>query len=153
MALYSSNFVIGNMTSLGLYDSPDSMVEAVPTCTACIFVAIAQAPKSETVEQSTILQWRHNERDGVSNHQPHDWLLNRLFKRRSKKISKLRITGLCERNSPVTSEVPAQTASNEENVSIWWRHQEPVVLDSFFRLFTSLEVHKGIDLCVMTGFR
>ena len=26
------------------------------------------------------LQWRHNERDCVSNHQPHDCLLNRLFK-------------------------------------------------------------------------
>ena len=26
------------------------------------------------------LQWRHNERDGVSNHQPHHCLLNRLFK-------------------------------------------------------------------------
>ena len=26
------------------------------------------------------LQWRHNERIGVSNHQPHDCLLNRLFK-------------------------------------------------------------------------
>ena len=26
------------------------------------------------------LQWRHNERDGVSNLQPHDCLLNRLFK-------------------------------------------------------------------------
>ena len=25
----------------------------------------------------TTLQWRHNERDGVSNHQPHDCLLNR----------------------------------------------------------------------------
>ena len=32
------------------------------------------------------LQWRHNERDGVSNHQPHDCLLKRLFKRRSKNI-------------------------------------------------------------------
>ena len=30
------------------------------------------------------LQWRHNERDGVSNHQPHDRLLNG-FGRRSKK--------------------------------------------------------------------
>ena len=29
-------------------------------------------------------------RDGVSNHQPHDCLLNRLFGRRSKKTSKLR---------------------------------------------------------------
>ena len=29
------------------------------------------------------LQWRHNERDGVSNHQPKDCLLNRLFRLRS----------------------------------------------------------------------
>ena len=27
------------------------------------------------------LQWRHNDHDGVSNHQPHDCLLNRLFRR------------------------------------------------------------------------
>ena len=26
------------------------------------------------------IQWRHNERDGDSNHRPHDCLLNRLFK-------------------------------------------------------------------------
>ena len=47
------------------------------------------------------LQWCHNEHDGVSNHQPHDCLLNRLFRRRSKKTSKLRVTGLCAENSPV----------------------------------------------------
>ena len=41
------------------------------------------------------LQWRHNGCDGVSNHQPHDCLLNRLFGRRSKKTSKLRVTVLC----------------------------------------------------------
>ena len=68
------------------------------------------------------LQWRHNERDFVSNHQPHDCLLNRLFRRRSKKTWKLRITGLCAENSPGTGEFPAQIASNTENVSIWWRH-------------------------------
>ena len=51
------------------------------------------------------LQWRHNERNGVSNHQPHDCILKRLFRRRSKKTSKLRVTGLCEGNSrwPVKS--------------------------------------------------
>ena len=38
--------------------------------------------------------WRHNDHDGVSNHQPHGCLLNRLFRRRSKKTSKLRVTGL-----------------------------------------------------------
>ena len=57
------------------------------------------------------LQWRHNEREGVSNHQPHDCLLKRLFRRRSKKTSKLCVTGLCEENSPETGEFPAQRAS------------------------------------------
>ena len=70
----------------------------------------------------TSLQWRHNGYDGVSNHQPHDCLLNRLFKRISKNISKFRVTGLCVWNSPMTGEFPAQMASNAENVSIWWRH-------------------------------
>ena len=69
------------------------------------------------------LQWRHNELDSVSNHQPRDCLLNRLFRRRSKKTSKLRVTGLCAGNSPGTGEFPAQIASNAENVSIWWRHR------------------------------
>ena len=41
---------------------------------------------------------------------------------RSKKTSKLRVTGLCEGNSPLTGVFPAQMASNEENGSIWWRH-------------------------------
>ena len=46
------------------------------------------------------LHWRQNDHDGVSNHQPHGCLLNRLFRRRSKKTSKLRVTGLCVGNSP-----------------------------------------------------
>ena len=48
-------------------------------------------------------QWRHNGRDGVSDNQPHDCLPSRLFRRRSKKTSKLRVTGLCTGNSPVNS--------------------------------------------------
>ena len=68
------------------------------------------------------LQRLHNERDGVSDQQPHDCLLNRLFRRRSNKTSNLRVAGLCEGNSTVTGEFPAQRASNTENVSIWWRH-------------------------------
>ena len=68
------------------------------------------------------LRWRHNGHDSVSNHQPYDCLLNRLFRRRSKKTSKLRVTGLCVGNSPGTGEFPVQMASNAENVSIWWRH-------------------------------
>ena len=51
------------------------------------------------------LQWRHSERNGVSNQRRPDCLLNRLFRRRSKEISKLRVTGLCEGipRSPVDS--------------------------------------------------
>ena len=71
---------------------------------------------------SWALRWRHEGRDRVSNHQPHDCLLNRLFRRRSRKTLKLRVTGLCAGNSPGTGEFPAQMASNAENVSIWWRH-------------------------------
>ena len=62
-----------------------------------------------------------NEYDSISNHQHLDYFLNRLLGCRSKKTSKLHITGLCEGNSPVTSEFPTQRASNAENVSIWWR--------------------------------
>ena len=44
------------------------------------------------------------------------------FKHRWRKTSKLRVTGICVGNSPVTGEFPAQMASNAENASIWWRH-------------------------------
>ena len=77
---------------------------------------------TEGRSRSVTLRWRHNERDGVSNHQPHVCLLNRSIRRRSKKTSKLRVTGLCEGNPPVTGEFLAQMASNAVNVSFWWRH-------------------------------
>ena len=34
-----------------------------------------------------------------------------------------------EGNSPLTSEFPAQRASNAENASIWWRHYEHNIKD------------------------
>ena len=74
------------------------------------------------------LHWRHNGCDSVSNLQPYDCLLNRLFRHRSKKTSKLRVTGLCVGNSPGTGEFPTQMSSNSENVSIWWRHHVVSVL-------------------------
>ena len=40
------------------------------------------------------------------------------------KISKLGVTGLCERNPLLADGFPSQRASNAENVSIWWRHRE-----------------------------
>ena len=64
------------------------------------------------------LQWRHNGRDGVSNHQPHHCLPNRLF-RLKENIKAPRHWPLC---GEFTGEFPAKMASNAENVSIWWRH-------------------------------
>ena len=78
-------------------------------------------------KQRLPLQWRHNEHDGVSNHPPHIHLLNRLFRHRSKKTSKLRVTGLLWGEFSGDRWIPAQRASNAENVSIWWRHHNPFV--------------------------
>ena len=60
----------------------------------------------------------------VSNHQPLHCLFSRLFRRKSKITSKVRVTGLSAGNSPVTGEFTAQMASNAENVFIWWRHHD-----------------------------
>ena len=57
--------------------------------------AIENFTVCETSATSSLLQWRHNGHDGVSNHQPYDCLLDYLFRRRSKKTSELRVTGLC----------------------------------------------------------
>ena len=78
----------------------------------------------------SLLQWRHNGHEGVSNHQPHVCLLNLLFRRRSKKTSKLRVTGICEGNSPVTREFPTQMGSDTESVSIWWCHNDNLITDA-----------------------
>ena len=78
----------------------------------------------ETQSWSLWRQCNDNERDGVSNHQSHECLLNRLFRRRSKGTSKLCVTDLCAGNSPVNGEFPAQRSSNAKNVSIWWPHHK-----------------------------
>ena len=70
------------------------------------------------------LQWRHNERDGVSNQQLRDCLFNRLFRCKPKETSALHVTGLCQATSPMTGEFLAQRARNTKNVSIWWRHHD-----------------------------
>ena len=74
------------------------------------------------------LQWCHNDQDGVSNHQPHSCLLDRLFRRRSKKTSQLRVAGLCEGNSPVNSP-----------------HKGPVTR-KMFPFNDVIMAHKGIDV-------
>ena len=67
----------------------------------CIYSGVPSQP----------LHWRHNDHDGVSNHQPRGCLLDRLFRRRSKKTSKLRVTGLCVGNSSGPVDSPHKRAS------------------------------------------
>ena len=94
------------------------------------------------------LRWRHTGCDSVSNHQPHHCLLNRLFRRRSKKTSKLRVTGLCVGNSPGTGEFPAQMASNAANVSIWWRHH-----GSWWHIYLFTNVYNPTTCAFMGNFQ
>ena len=95
-------------------------------------------------------QWRHNERDGVSNHH---CLFNRLFRRRSKKTSQLRVTGLCAGNSPVTGKFPAQMASNAESVPIWWRHNGFTVKSIDLPLFAYVNLNKSSNHILFNGGR
>ena len=83
------------------------------------------------------LQWRHNERVGVSDHQPTIVYLTVYSKHRWKKTSKLSVTGLRAGNSPVTGEFLAQRACNAANVSIWWRHHDILHLLWQPRLFST----------------
>ena len=64
---------------------------------------------TELEQEYMSLQWCHNERDSVSIHRCLNCLHNRLFRwRRSRETSKLRSTGFCEGNSPMTGEFPTQ---------------------------------------------
>ena len=80
--------------------------EKVDQCVLKSYVAVLKVNLSMVTvcpngSRNKSLQWRHNEHDGVSDHQSHYCLLNRLFRRISKRTSKLRVTGLCAGNSPV----------------------------------------------------
>ena len=89
------------------------------------------------------LEWRHNGAMASQIIQPNYSLFKRLFRRRSKKTSKLRVTGLCSGKSPGTGEFPAQMASNAEIVSILWRHHGM----GFTRQYT-IFIHKTSNILV-----
>ena len=85
-----------------------SWIETIPTLLALII----------GIHESIPLLWRHNKRDVVQNHRHLDCLIKPLFRRRSKKVWELRVTGLCEGNPSVIDGFSSQMASNAENVSI-----------------------------------
>ena len=75
--------------------TPDSLYVIINTC----------SDETECHYASITLRWRHNERDGVSNHHRLDCLLNHLFSANQRKpqSSTVHVTGLCEGNPPVDS--------------------------------------------------
>ena len=102
------------------------------------FILTMQSVSTET----SPLRWRHNDHDGVSNHQPHGCLLSRLFRRWSKKTSKLRVTGLCVGNSPGTDEFPAQMASNAEMFPF-----DDVIMLEHHKSQDLTKLLPGLDIC------
>ena len=72
---------------------------------------------SKVTSLALSLQCRHNERTCVSIHKCLDCLLHCLFRCKSKKISKFRVTGLCEGNPPVTGGFHSQRAVTRKKFS------------------------------------
>ena len=104
MYVQSSSFIIltqsHNIVLVTLYFRVDTKVICLPTfsifsCKTCYMLykmwGMAQChAKTKRIIlgiQCAIrpLRWRHNDHSGVSNHQPHGCLLNRLFRCKSKK--------------------------------------------------------------------
>ena len=80
-----------------------------------------------------------------------------MFRRRSKKTSKLRVTGICVGNSQVTGEFPTQKASNAENVSIWRRHHDicvtmPELLESYISVSKSVCIIAKLNYTLKTKY-
>ena len=104
-------------------------------------------------------QCRHSGDDGVSNHQPHDCLLNSLFRHISKKTSKLRVTGHCEGNPPVTGEFPAQRAVTRKmfplDESFWlilkygWIYTMKYLLSTGCETTTKQVMHNSAIGCIL----
>ena len=97
------------------------------------------------LKNAVTLQWRHNGRDSVSNHESHDFLLNRYSdadQRKHQSSTSLAFVG----KSPGTGEFPAQMASYAENVSIWWRHHDTAAKRS------SAKDWPGFNVCGSTVF-
>ena len=75
----------------------------------CVFLILPGCLKTSHINACAnvlSLQGRHNEHNSVPYHRRSDCLLSRLFRCRLKKISKLRVAGLCEGKLPVTDGFP-----------------------------------------------
>ena len=107
-----------------------------------------QLPIAQSLTQFPYIQWRHNEHDGISNHQHLDCLLNRLFRCRSKETLKLCITGhymwiftRCSQSTPnssISHSIPIQ----HDGIS---NHQR---LDCLLNRLFRCKSKKTLQLCI-----
>ena len=76
---FNNNSFVKEVCLQQLFDFAGSII--LDTVETALFILSIE---QETRSWLALLQWRLNERDGVSSHQPQHWLLNRSFRRRSK---------------------------------------------------------------------
>ena len=100
---------------------------SIPNCQSMyvfiqLIVVYRESDRRALVQLKRTLQWRHNDHGGVSYNQPHGSLLNRFFRRRSKKTSNLRVTGHCAWKSPVPVNFPQKGPVTRKMVPFDDRH-------------------------------
>ena len=122
-----------------------------PTVIA-IFILIGEFITTQKWHTTIALQWRNNEFYGIPNYQPHNCLLSRLFRHRSKKALKLRGTGLCKGNSPVPGEFPAQKASIAETIAMWWHHNANQMINKSIQKHRNNISEHSLRSCVCFNF-
>ena len=101
-------------------------------------------PQTSTWQFSLALQWRHNGRDGISNHPRLD----------CSNTSKLRINDLCEGNPPVTGGFPSLRTSTAEMLHLMTSscaHIGQQIRDIFYR-YTNYK-YPTLTIHVLPGFR
>ena len=106
---------------------------------------------SQVTDIEIALQWRNYESLCFPNHRRLDYLFHRLFRRSSKKTSKLRVTGLCEGNPLVAVWFPSRRASNAEMFPFGDVILGNLLLDDICSVVTY--TWHGIVLCITCHFR
>ena len=105
-----SHYLLGRVRCFGTNHRQDPASQCPGNHEVTLMVA---PPNTQSMSRERLsLEWLHNERHPVSNYLRLNCLLNCLFRRASQKTSKLRVTGLCEGNPPVTGGFPSDRSSN-----------------------------------------
>ena len=120
---YRAQFDVSVMWVLGLkqYGLPESQSTMRSSAPYVLILWTDERKKQyiESLQSTTVTSWwaRWRLKSPASR-----WLAQPFVQAQFNENTKVRVTGPCEGNLPVTSEFPSQRASNAEHVFIWWRH-------------------------------